>query len=79
LASGEAWAQDVFAQSESALLVVGGDSGSCVQVEAMVLGAQFAFGNGAVVGVEHDANGFAFVGRLRTYRNTSQVPMRTGT
>ena len=34
----------------------------CVQVEAMVLGAQFAFGNGAVVGVEHDADNLAFVG-----------------
>jgi hypothetical protein len=28
----------------------------------MVLGAQFAFGNGAVVGVEHDADNLAFVG-----------------
>jgi hypothetical protein len=53
---GERRAQDVFAQSQSALLVVGGDLGCCVKIEAMVLGAEFAFGNGAVVGVEHDAD-----------------------
>jgi hypothetical protein len=45
------------AQGQAALLVVGGDLGCRVKIEAMVLGAQFAFGNGAVVGVEHDADG----------------------
>jgi hypothetical protein len=52
----------------SALLIVGGDSGSCVQVKATVLGAQFAFGNGAVVRVEHDADHLALVGRASRRR-----------
>jgi hypothetical protein len=36
-----------------------------MQVEAVVLGAQGALGDGAVVGVEHDAEGLALVGRTR--------------
>ena len=54
---GEGRAQDIAAQGQSAGLVVGGDTASAMQVEAVVLGAQGALGDGAVVGVEHNAEG----------------------
>jgi len=63
LASSEAWAQDVFAQGEPALLVVGGDLGGSVKIEPLGLRTQRALADGAVVGVEHDAQGLALVGR----------------
>ena len=59
---GQRRTQDVLAQGQSALLVVGGDPGGRVQVEGVGLGAQFAFGNRPIVGVKHDADYLAFVG-----------------
>jgi hypothetical protein len=51
----------MYLQGQAAFLVVGGDLGCRMKIEAMVLGAQFAFGNGAVVGVEQDADDLALV------------------
>jgi hypothetical protein len=59
---GEGRAQDVLAQGQTALLVVGGDLGRGVKIEPLSLGAQVAFGRGTVVGVEHDAQGLTLVG-----------------
>jgi hypothetical protein len=63
LASSEAWTQDVFAQGEPALLIVGGDLGCRVKIEPSVLPAQVALGHRMSVGIEHDAQGLALVGR----------------
>jgi len=62
-ATGQRRAQDVLAQGEPALLVVGGDLGRAVKIEPGVLPAQFALGHRMSVGVEHDADGPALVGR----------------
>ena len=59
---GKGWAQDIAAQGQATLLVVGGDPGCSLQVETVGLRAQVAAGDGTVVGVEHDADGLALVG-----------------
>ena len=57
----EGRAQDVLAQVFATLLVVGGDSGGTLKVEAVAGRAQPAFCLSLGVGVEHDAHGGAFV------------------
>lgn len=59
---GERRAQDVFAEGESALHVVGSDPGRSMQIEPVLLRAQLAHCDGLVVGVKHDADGSTFVG-----------------
>ena len=54
---GERRTQDVLAQCEPALLVVGGNLGRAVEVEPSVLPAQVALGYRMSVGVEHDTQG----------------------
>ena len=54
---GERRAQNVFAQGEPALFVVGSDPGCSMQVEPVLLCAQLALCDRLVVGVKHDADG----------------------
>jgi hypothetical protein len=73
---GEWRAQDVFAQGQAAWLVVGGDLGCRVKIEAMVLGAQFAFGNGAVVRALHRQDQFLGQGDESAYPGHVQQSLR---
>jgi len=52
-------AQDASAQALAALLVVGSDAGGGLQVRPEAQPAQSPLADGALVGVEHDADGLA--------------------
>jgi hypothetical protein len=58
---GQRRAKDIFAQGHSALLVVCGDFGSSVKIEPVSLATQVAFGHGAVVRIQHDADGLVLL------------------
>jgi hypothetical protein len=59
---GQRGTQEVATQALAAGLVVGGDTRSRLQVESVGAGAEVAVGHGAVVRVEHDADGHALGG-----------------